>query len=76
MSEHLRCDNYSVCGSVVFDQGTMERSEFKARARGWHIYHGKTEAGEEHHGVLCPRCVGSSRKLPPPPDALEQDGLF
>ena len=76
MSENLYCDNYATCGSLVFDQGSKDRTEFKARARGWHLYDGTTLGGKEHRGVLCPRCVGSSRKLAPPPDALDQDGLF
>lgn len=76
MSENLYCDNYATCGALVFDQGSPDRTRFKARARGWHIYDGMTYGGEQHHGVLCPRCVGTTRKLSPAPDALEQEGLF
>ena len=75
---NLYCDNYASCNSYVLQLATVEATETKARVRGWHIFTGATLGGEPHRGVLCPKCVGSSR--PPLPKAgkvLEgQETLF
>lgn len=58
---NLFCDNYRTCHQVVVDQGTDKLTEARARARGWHIFHGETMGGRTHNGVLCGQCVGSTR---------------
>lgn len=75
---NLYCDNYSTCNSYVLDLGTAERTETKARVRGWHIFTGTTIGGDPHRGVLCPTCLGPSRRggSVPPKVLPGQEGLF
>ena len=58
---NLYCDNYRVCHGIVVDQGSEKDTEARARARGWHIFHGETMGGDVTYNVLCVQCVGSSR---------------
>lgn len=45
-----------------------------ARAKGWHLYWGKTMSGRSQTVHLCPKCIGTNRsKLPKPPPSLEGD---
>lgn len=59
---NLYCDNYSTCNGYLVDQGSSEANEARARAKGWHIFHGVTMGGDPHHGALCGSCAGSHRR--------------
>lgn len=65
---NVYCDNYSICNAVAVDKGAGTLTEDALRARGWHVYHGRTQGGYEHNATLCPGCAGSRRRaLAPPP---------
>lgn len=72
------CDNFSVCKSTEQDRGAGTLTEQHLRAKGWHIYHGRTNSGQEHHAVLCPRCATNRRRELAPPPGLRpgQEELF
>lgn len=74
----LLCDRFSVCGSKMVGWDSRALTVMHARARGWHIWSGVTQGGQEQTVVLCERCVESKRRdLPPAPDAVEgQASLF
>jgi hypothetical protein len=69
---NIYCDNYSQCNGMLMDRGSAEDNAQYARAKGWHIWTGKTLAGKEHSVTLCARCVDSKRRnLTPAPERLE-----
>jgi hypothetical protein len=74
----LYCDNYAECNSMILARGTRPDTVNHARAKGWHIYDGVTLSGQQHHGVLCARCVDTKRRaLNPAPETLPgQQQLF
>lgn len=78
MVKNLYCDNYTTCNSYVMALNTTEATESRARARGWHIFHGEDHAGREHHAVLCHHCVDAKRRKldPAPPLQPGQQELF
>jgi len=61
----LYCDNYDVCEFSFYDHGGEQETIKVARSRGWHIFDGTTIGGQEHKGILCPRCAGSRRRALP-----------
>lgn len=62
------CDNYTICNSTAMDRGAGTLTEDWLRAKGWHVYHGKTQGGQEHHALLCPGCANNRRRaLAPAP---------
>lgn len=69
---NLYCDNYTTCNSYVIDQGDIHLTEAKARARGWHIFHGQDIGGKPHDAVLCGHCVDSKRRALDPAPALQR----
>jgi hypothetical protein len=75
---NLYCDNYRFCNGYVLDMGDPKATEARARAKGWHLYHGVTTGGNELEGVMCAVCSGSTkRRLSPAADPLPgQEGLF
>lgn len=75
---NLYCDNYSVCNEYLPDQGTVQANETRARAKGWHIWHGVTMGGSPHHGCLGPRCADNHRRRlsPSPPVLVGQQELI
>lgn len=75
---NLYCDLYSVCNSYTPDQGDDKRTEERARARGWHIFHGLDNGGKPHNAVLCGKCVDVRRRQldPAPPLQAGQRELF
>jgi hypothetical protein len=75
---NLYCDNYTSCNSYVLDQGGQDRTEYRARARGWHIFHGTDHSGRQHDAVLCGHCVDDRRRAlnPAPPLQPGQQTLF
>lgn len=70
---NIYCDNYSVCNSYLVDS-----TEERARARGWHVFHGTDHGGRPHDAILCGRCVDDKRRAlkPPPPLQQGQQELF
>lgn len=75
---NIYCDNYSTCNSYLIDQGSDSATEARARAKGWHIYHGTDQADRTHNAVLCGHCVDSRRRAlsPAPPLQPGQQELF
>ena len=75
---NLYCDNYQTCNSYSLGLSTVEETEHRARARGWHIFHGEDQGGKEHHAVLCVHCVATKRQKlnPAPPLQPGQQELF
>jgi hypothetical protein len=75
---NLYCDNYSTCNSYQMDQGSPHRTEERARARGWHLFHGTDNGGKPHDAVLCGQCVDDRRRKlnPAPPLQPGQQQLF
>jgi hypothetical protein len=75
---NLYCDNYKTCNSVILDRGLMEDTEARARAKGWHIFHGLDHGGKTHDAVLCVHCVNTRRIAmnPAPPALRGQQELF
>lgn len=71
MTKNLYCDNYATCHGMVMWRGTRDMTESVARARGWSIFHGTLQSGEEHHGVLCEQCLGRGKLGPRAPKVLE-----
>jgi len=67
----LRCDQYTTCRSLTRDQGEWRKTEARARAAGWHIFHGFDQAGRALDVVLCRRCMRLNRELPPAPPTLD-----
>lgn len=57
---NIYCDRFSVCNSMFRDRG--EDTEAAARAKGWHIWRGKTMSGKDSEVVLCNKCVASYRR--------------
>ena len=55
------CDRFSVCGSVVLDRGPD--TENVARAKGWHLWRGQTQGGQDQEVRLCGSCVDAGRRL-------------
>lgn len=76
MQRNLYCDNYRTCNSFCPDQGTKERTEARARARGWHVFHGQTMGGSDHDGILCEKCASSRRLAKPVTPLPDQQELF
>lgn len=78
MISNLYCDNYQTCNSYVLGLNTIQATENRARARGWHIFHGEDHGGREHHAVLCAHCVDAKRRAldPAPPLQRGQQELF
>jgi hypothetical protein len=73
----MECDNFRECGGMLLEQGSPVRTKEVARVKGWHIFEGLDQGGREHRGVLCPRCVGTRRRLEPAPPTLDgQEELF
>ena len=75
---NLYCDNYISCNSYTIGLDTVEATEHRARAKGWHIFHGEDHGGKEHHAVLCHHCVDAKRRALDPAPALQrgQEELF
>lgn len=75
---NMYCDNYSACNSYLPDQGGERANEARARAKGWHIFHGTDHGGRNHDAVLCGRCVDDKRRQlsPAPPLQPGQVSLF
>ena len=75
---NLYCDNYSSCNSYSIGLNTVEETETRAHAKGWHIFHGTDNSGKEHHAVLCAHCVDAKRRAlnPAPPLQPGQQQLF
>lgn len=68
---NIYCDRYSVCNSMLLDQGSVARNEAHARAKGWHLWNGFTLGGKRQSVILCYRCVESKRReLNPAPEHL------
>lgn len=59
---YLFCDNFKQCEYAIPFQDTRHNTEERARARGWHVFHGTTFGGLELNVILCPRCVGKHRR--------------
>lgn len=55
------CDRFDVCHSKVLDRGPD--TENVARAKGWHIWRGLTQGGQEQEVTLCDKCVEAGRRL-------------
>lgn len=72
----LRCDHFTDCRGVVTDQGDDDRTIARARAGGWHIFHGSTHGGINVTYVLCPKCVGRHGRVPKPEVLEGQEPLF
>lgn len=67
----MRCDNYDLC------QGVTDRTWPQARVKGWHIFEGETQGGQEVTWILCPACVGQRGQMARAPRVLEgQEELF
>lgn len=74
---NLRCDHWADCGEEVTDQGTIQATLARARAKGWHIFDGATNSGTLVTWVLGPQCVGQRGRPPRPPEVLPgQESLF
>ena len=75
---NLYCGNYAVCQGMMLDRGDELVNETHARAKGWHIFRGKTMGGGLHEGVLCPKCADNHRRRlsPAPPLQPGQRELF
>jgi hypothetical protein len=75
---NLYCDNYQTCNSYTMSLNSLEETETRARARGWHIFHGTDNSGKAHDAVLCAHCVDSRRRKldPAPPLQPGQQELF
>jgi hypothetical protein len=75
---NLYCDNYQTCNSYILDLGSTYKTEYRARAAGWHIFHGEDQSGKQHDAVLCGHCVDAKRrKLDPAPEPQRgQQELF
>ena len=76
LSRNLYCSNYAQCNSFYPDQGGNETTEQRARARGWHIFHGVTIGGKAHNEALCEKCATNSHYRPPAKPLEGQDELF
>lgn len=72
----LHCDNYATCDSSIRKLDDDHQTEQHARARGWHIYAGKSLEGITYLQVhLCEKCMRNRR--PRPVEVLEgQEELF
>jgi len=75
---NLYCNNYRTCNSYILDLGTEAKTEARARAAGWHIFHGTDHGGRQHDAVLCAHCASSKRRelTPAPPLQRGQQTLF
>lgn len=62
---YLFCDNFKKCQFAIPYADTDHLTEERARARGWHVWHGTTMGGTEKTVVLCPSCVGHHRRPDP-----------
>lgn len=77
IGRRLQCDNHADCGGQIAAEVTMAATMTRARVKGWHIYTGSTQGGEQVVWILCPACVGQRGRLPKPPEALPgQEELF
>jgi len=58
---------------VVWASEDWLETENRARAHGWHIFHGFSETGKRLDVYLCPKCVGTPRSkvLGPPTEVLQ-----
>lgn len=71
MTVSIECDNAIDCGSMV-TRGDLSETIAYARAKGWHMYQGKSLTGKYIDVKLCPSCIGTSRsRLPPAPLVLD-----
>lgn len=76
MNLNLYCDNYRTCNSYTMTLNTTEETEARARARGWHIFHGYDQGGKQHDAVLCHHCASKRALSQPPPLQPGQQELF
>lgn len=76
--KNLYCDNYRSCNSYAPALDSQQQTETYARAKGWHVFHGTDQSGNEHHAVLCAHCVDAKRRAlnPAPPLQPGQQELF
>lgn len=74
---NLECDHFADCGEEVTTQGTIQATLARARAKGWHIFIGDTNGGEQVSWVLGPQCVGQRARPARAPEVLDgQQSLF
>lgn len=74
---NLECDHFASCGEEVLNQGTIQATMARARAKGWHIFIGETNGGDQVTWVLGPQCVGRRMRPERPPQVLDgQQSLF
>lgn len=71
----LHCDNYATCNSTVAGLDTDPQTYARARARGWHIWHGETLTGAYSEVYLCDVCM-RNRRITPEPVLEGQESLF
>lgn len=69
----LSCDT---CPTSYPSRGARGSTLMAARAKGWHIYEGPSETGEELVVHLCPPCVGTPRSMLPKVQRLAGDALL
>lgn len=62
MSYWLNCDNYQRCNGSIPKMDSWLETEARARAKGWHIFHGFSETGKRIDVTVCPACVGPIRR--------------
>lgn len=67
----LHCDRFDSCEQSVMYMGSWSATEARARARGWHIFHGSDLAGRPIGVHLCSDCVGSRGRQVKAPEVLE-----
>lgn len=73
IGRYMHCDNVTDCGNSLPADVTWPH----ARVKGWHLFAGHTEGGEQLVSILCPACVGQRSRLPRAPDVLPgQEQLF
>ena len=72
LSDWFFCDNSKECNRAIICSKELRDTEARARALGWHIYHGYSETGKWLDVRLCALCVGTPRSqaLPPAHDEL------
>jgi hypothetical protein len=61
--------------SLIFNYGEGPRVVVlnAARAKGWHLFKGKSLTGKDLESHLCSDCVGTSRALRAKPQTFEEE---
>jgi hypothetical protein len=66
----LACDT---CGSKYSYDGPRVIVLNAARAKGWHLFQGKSLTGKPMDTHICPECMGTNRSARPKVEHLDEE---